>query len=74
MAYRVNYRAAQGQQGAGTPGGGILLDVTTAQAELTRAQAAVVTARYQYLSAVASLQRAIGTDDLTASRQEAAKL
>ena len=26
MAYRINYRAAQGQQGAGTPGGGVLLD------------------------------------------------
>lgn len=51
-------------------GAGILLDVTTAQAELTRAQGAVVTARYQYLSAIAALQRAIGTDDLTASRQE----
>lgn len=26
MTYRINYRAAQGQQGAGTPGGGVLLD------------------------------------------------
>lgn len=26
MAYRIRYRSAQGQQGAGTPGGGILLD------------------------------------------------
>ena len=26
MAFRVNYRAAQGQQGQGTPGGGYLLD------------------------------------------------
>ena len=44
---------------------GILLDVTVAQGELTRAEAAVVTARYQYLTAVAALQRALGTDDLT---------
>jgi outer membrane protein len=48
---------------------GILLDVTTAQAELTRAEGAVVTARYQYLTAVAALQRALGTDDLDASTQ-----
>lgn len=53
-------------------GAGILLDVTIAQAELTRAQAAVVTARYQYLSAVAALQRALGTDDITQARPEAA--
>jgi outer membrane protein TolC len=46
-------------------GAGILLDVTTAQGELTRARAALVTAQYQYLSAVAALQRAIGSDDLT---------
>lgn len=26
MGYRINYRAAQGQQFAGTPGGGMLLD------------------------------------------------
>ena len=26
MAYRIRYRSAQGQQGAGTPGGGVLLD------------------------------------------------
>jgi outer membrane protein TolC len=46
-------------------GAGILLDVTTAQAELTRAQAAAVNARYAYLAAVAELQRAIGRDDLS---------
>ncbi len=51
-------------------GAGILLDVTTAQTELTRAQGAVVTAHYQYLSAIAALQRALGTDDLTTSVQE----
>jgi outer membrane protein TolC len=48
-------------------GAGILLDVTTAQTELTRANGAFVTARYQYLSATAALQRALGTDDLTTS-------
>lgn len=47
-------------------GAGILLDVTTAQAELTRAQAAAVNARYEYLAAVAALQKAIGRDDLSA--------
>jgi outer membrane protein TolC len=46
-------------------GAGILLDVTTAQEELTRANAAAVTARYEYLTAVAALQRAIGRDDLS---------
>lgn len=46
-------------------GAGILLDVTTAQTELTRAQSAVVTARYQVLSAIAALQRAVGRDDLS---------
>jgi outer membrane protein len=46
-------------------GAGILLDVTTAQADLTRAQVAAVNARYQYLAAVAALQKAIGQDDLS---------
>ena len=46
-------------------GAGILLDVTTSQSELTRAEGSVVTAKYQYLTAVAALQRACGTDDLT---------
>ena len=55
-------------------GAGILLDVTTAQSDLTQAQGAAVTARYQYLSAVAALQRAVGTDDLTASAQEGESL
>ncbi len=43
-------------------GAGILLDVTTAQSELTRAQGSVVTAKYQYLTAIAALQAATGTD------------
>jgi outer membrane protein len=51
-------------------GAGILLDVTTAQAESTRAQGAVVTARYQYLSAVAALQKAVGSDDLSVGSVE----
>ncbi len=51
-------------------GAGILLDVTTAQAELTRAQAAVVTARYQVLTAIAALQKAVGRDDLSARAKE----
>ena len=46
-------------------GAGILLDVTTAQAEYTLAEGAVVTAKYQYLTAIAALKRAIGTDDLS---------
>lgn len=45
-------------------GEGILLDVTTAQAELTRADAGVVTSRYQLLTAIAALQKAVGTDDI----------
>ena len=51
-------------------GAGILLDVTTAQAESTRAHGAVVTARYQYLSAVAALQKAVGSDDLSVGSEE----
>lgn len=45
-------------------GEGILLDVTDAQVELTRAQEAVIAARFDYLSAYAALQRAIGVDDI----------
>ncbi|MCH8979794.1 MAG: TolC family protein [Armatimonadetes bacterium] len=55
-------------------GAGILLDVTTSQTELTRAQGSVVTAKYQYLTAVASLQAATGTDDLTAPKGAEAKV
>ncbi len=45
-------------------GEGILLDVTTAQSEMTRADSAVVTSRYQYLTAIASLQNAVGSDNV----------
>ncbi|HRI42620.1 MAG TPA: TolC family protein [Fimbriimonadaceae bacterium] len=45
-------------------GEGILLDVTDAQVELTRAQEAVIAARFDYLSAYAALQRAVGVDEL----------
>ena len=46
-------------------GAGILLDVTTSQSELTRAEGAVINAKYRFLTAVAALQSAVGTDDLT---------
>lgn len=45
-------------------GVGILIDVTTAQAELTRAQFAVIGAKYQFWSAYSALQRAVGKEDL----------
>ncbi len=43
---------------------GILLDVTDAQVALTQAQEAVITARFDYYSAYAALQKAVGADDL----------
>ena len=55
-------------------GAGILLDVTTAQSELTRAQGSVVTAKYQYLTAIAALQAATGTDNLSAPPGAEAKV
>lgn len=48
-------------------GVGILVDVTTAQSEFTRAQVAVVAAFYQYQTAFADLQRSVGSDDLAAA-------
>ncbi|MBX7134267.1 MAG: TolC family protein [Fimbriimonadaceae bacterium] len=45
-------------------GDGILLDVTDAQVALTQAQEAVITARFDYYSAYAALQKAVGADDL----------
>ncbi|MCH7904710.1 MAG: TolC family protein [Armatimonadetes bacterium] len=45
-------------------GAGILLDVTTAQSEQTRAQASVVTTRYEFWRAYAAIQKAVGIDDL----------
>jgi outer membrane protein len=41
----------------------ILLEVVDAQTELTRAQSNAVTARYDYLSAYAALQRAVAEDN-----------
>lgn len=43
-------------------GEGILLEVTDAQAELTRARVQLVAATYEYLTTYAQLQRALGTD------------
>ena len=45
-------------------GEGIQLEVTDAQTELTRAQTGWVNSRYDFLKAIAELQRAIGTDAL----------
>lgn len=45
-------------------GMGITLDVITQQESLTRAKVGLVNARYQYLSAFAELQRAVGVDEL----------
>lgn len=45
-------------------GAGILLDVITARADLTAARGNRLFARYAFLSAFASLQRAVGTDSL----------
>ncbi len=47
-----------------TSGEGILLDVTTADADLRAAQGALVSARAEYLTAIAALRKAIGTDNL----------
>lgn len=48
-------------------GQGILLEVIDAEADLTRARTGLVAARYNYLTAYADLQRAIGADDLQAT-------
>jgi len=45
-------------------GEGILLDVTTAQQNLTGAKAAQVSADYELLTALAELRRAVGTDQI----------
>ncbi|MCW5938693.1 MAG: TolC family protein [Fimbriimonadaceae bacterium] len=45
-------------------GAGILIDVTAAQADLTAARGSVQSAKYEYLTAYSSLQRAVGRDDL----------
>ena len=46
---------------------GILLDVTTAQSDLTAAKASLVVATYKYLQAYAALQKAVGTETLGAT-------
>lgn len=46
---------------------GILLDVTTAQSDLTAARASLVVANYKYLQAYAALQKAVGNDTLGAT-------
>lgn len=43
---------------------GILLDVTVARADLTLAEFGLLNARYEYLTAYAALQQAVGKDDL----------
>ncbi len=49
-------------------GEGILLEVTDAQTELTRARTAFVTATYDFLRTFAQLQRAMGADAPPATR------
>lgn len=48
-------------------GQGIVLEVIDAEADLTRARTALVSARYSYLTAYSDLQRAIGADDVKAA-------
>ncbi len=57
-----NYRLAKVRQEAGE---GIALEVIDAQTEDSRAKAGLVAATYDYLSAYAALQRAIGNDNPT---------
>jgi outer membrane protein TolC len=45
-------------------GEGIFLEVIDAQQQLTQARFSLLTAKYDYLTALAQLQRAVGTDDL----------
>lgn len=51
-------------------GKGILLDVTTSQESLTRAQLALSQADYDILETTAQLMRAVGSDDLTPTPEE----
>lgn len=57
-----NYRLAKVRQEAGE---GIALEVIDAQTEDSRAKAGLVAATYDYLSAYAALQRAVGKDNPT---------
>ncbi|MBS1708902.1 MAG: TolC family protein [Armatimonadetes bacterium] len=54
---------------------GILLDVTTAQSDLTAARASLVIANYKYYQAYAALQKAVGSETLgaTAPTKETSK-
>jgi len=45
-------------------GEGIFLEIIDAQQQLTQARFSLLTAKYDYLTAWAQLQRAVGTDDL----------
>jgi outer membrane protein TolC len=56
-----NYRLAKVKQ---TAGEGIALEVIDAQTVDTQAKAGLISAGYDYLSAYAQLQRAIGNDDV----------
>lgn len=47
---------------------GILLDVTVAQSDLTLAEFGVVNARYEYLTAYAALQQAVGADQFVSDK------
>ena len=57
-----NYRLAKVRQQAGE---GIALEVIDAQTEDSRAKAGLVAATYDYLSAYAQLQRAVGNDTVS---------
>lgn len=59
---RIRYQAGEG----------ILLQVTDAETLVTQARNQEVTARYDYLSAFAQLQHALGSDDVTAAQAAAA--
>ena len=50
-------------------GEGLLLEVLDAQRQLTQARNDLNTAKYDYLAALAALQRAIGRDDVDAALQ-----
>jgi len=57
-------------------GAGILLDVITAQSDLTAAHGAVIATGYDYLTAYAAMQKAVGADDFetkTAIEEKTAK-
>jgi len=60
-AARENYAAARESQ---KEGAGTIIDVITAQAQLVTAETNAIQAIYDYYSADAQLQRAIGANDL----------